>query len=82
MEPTTNDSDLKGQVQRVLALELGQALGMDGTTLEVVAVGNGVAQVRVGGVGCCPSSVMAILMGVEEAVRKHVPGVQYLEMVP
>jgi Fe-S cluster biogenesis protein NfuA len=31
---------------------------------------------------CCPSSVMTVIMGIEQELRKHVPEVAYLEAVP
>jgi Fe-S cluster biogenesis protein NfuA len=74
---------LKERVARVLAEKVAPALQMDGTLLEVVAVSDGVARVRLGGVcGGCPGSVMAIVHGIEQELRSHVPEVEYLEVVP
>ncbi len=75
--------DLKAKVARVLAEEVGPALAMDGTAIEVVDVSDGVAQVRLAGVcGGCPTTLMAVIMGIEQELRKHVPEVDYLEAVP
>lgn len=75
--------DLKARVAQVLAEQVGPALAMDGTAIEVLDVSNGVAQVRLGGVcSGCPSTIMTVIMGIEEELRKHVPEVEYLEAVP
>ena len=74
---------LKERVTRVLAERVAPTLEMDGTAIEVLDVCDGVARVRLGGsVGCCPSSIMTLIMGMEEELRKHVPEVAYLEAVP
>ena len=75
--------DLKARVAQVLAEQVGPALAMDGTAIEVVDVSDGVAQVRLGGVcSGCPSTIMTVIMGIEEELKKHVPEVEYLEAVP
>lgn len=75
--------DLKTRVAQVLASEIAPALAMDGTALEVVEVTDGVARIRVGGVcGTCPSSIMTIVMGIEEELRRLVPEIRYIEAVP
>jgi Fe-S cluster biogenesis protein NfuA len=76
-------SDLKSRVADALALHVGPALDMDGTLLEVLDVSGGVARIRLGGVcGNCPSSIMLVVNGIEEELRKHVPEVEYVEAVP
>jgi Fe-S cluster biogenesis protein NfuA len=75
-------SDLRERVARVVAEEVAPLLGMDGGGIEVLAIADGVVQVRLHGVcGCCPGSVQAILMGIEEELRRRVPEVEYLEVV-
>jgi Fe-S cluster biogenesis protein NfuA len=75
--------ELKDRVTQVLAEEVGPALDLDGTAIEVVGVEGGVVQVRLGGTCAgCPSSVMALVMGVEHALRARIPEVEYLEAVP
>jgi Fe-S cluster biogenesis protein NfuA len=77
------DPSLKDRVVRALAQEVGPALELDGTAIEVLDVTDGVARVRLGGVcGGCPSTLMTILMGLEQELRRHVPEVEYLEAVP
>lgn len=77
------DEPLKQRVADVLAREVGPALEMDGTQIEVLDVADGVARLRLGGVcGNCPSSIMAAVTGIEHELRKHVPEVEYIEAVP
>ena len=75
--------DLKRRVTHALIQEVGPALELDGAGIEVLDVSDGVAQVRLNGLcSGCPSTVMTVLMGVEQELRKHVPEVEYLEAVP
>jgi Fe-S cluster biogenesis protein NfuA len=77
------DAGMKEKVEKVLAEEVLPLLGMDGAGVEVVAVEGGVVRVRfVGACGGCPGSVQAVVFGIEEELRKRVPGVEYLEAVP
>ena len=74
---------LKDRVARVLAEQLAPALAMDETMIEVIEVIDGVARIRLGGAcGCCPSSVMVIIVGIEQEMRRRVPEIEYLEIVP
>ena len=74
---------LKERVAAALLRDIGPALAMDGTQIEVLDVEDGVVRLRLGGAcGCCPSSLMAIINGIEEELRKHVPEVAYIEAVP
>ena len=70
-------------MERVLAEEVGPALALDGAAIEVLDVTAGVVQVRLGGVcSGCPSTLMTVIMGIEQELRKHLPEVEYLEAVP
>lgn len=70
-------------ITRVLREEVAPALDMDGQEIEVIEVKDGVVQVRVkGACGGCPSSIMSWIMLLEEELRKRVPQVEYLELVP
>jgi Fe-S cluster biogenesis protein NfuA len=78
-----NPSLLKERVARVLADEVAPALHMDGTAIEVLDVDAGVVRVRLhGGCGGCASSIMTVLMGLEQELRQRIPEVEYLEAVP
>ena len=74
---------LKDRVARVLAEQLAPALAMDETMIEVIEVIDGVTRIRLGGAcGCYPSSVMVIIVGIEQEMRRRVPEIEYLEIVP
>jgi Fe-S cluster biogenesis protein NfuA len=78
-----NPEPLKERVARVLANEVGPALAMNGTTFEVIDVNDGVVRLRLDGAGCgCPSTIMAVITGIEQQLRRRVPEVEYLELVP
>jgi Fe-S cluster biogenesis protein NfuA len=74
--------DLRERVARVLAEEVAPALQMDGGDIELVGLSCGVAQVRLLGVcNGCPSTIMAVMMGIEDELRRRVPEVEYIEPV-
>ncbi|HEY1860826.1 MAG TPA: NifU family protein [Gemmataceae bacterium] len=73
---------MREHVARVLAEEVAPALQMDGGDIELVDVSGGVVQVRLLGVcNGCPSTIMAVMMGIEEELRRRVPEVEYIEPV-
>jgi Fe-S cluster biogenesis protein NfuA len=76
-------TDLRQRVIHVVNEEVAPLLQMDGGSIEVLAVADGVVQVRLHG-PCtgCPSSIQAVILGIEEELRKRVPEVEYLEAVP
>jgi Fe-S cluster biogenesis protein NfuA len=75
--------DLQNRVEQVVREEIAPLLEMDGTAIEILSVQDGVVQVRLGGsCGCCPGSVYAVIMGIEQELRRRVPEVEYLEAVP
>jgi len=76
-------SDLKGRLTRFLMEEVAPVLQMDGGNIELLDIQHGVARVRIQG-GCkgCPSSIMAIIMGLEQELRRRIPQIEYLEVVP
>jgi Fe-S cluster biogenesis protein NfuA len=74
---------LKDQIAQLLKDEIGPALALDGGGIEVVDVANGVVQLRLGGVCTgCPSTVMAVIIGIEQELRQRLPEVEYIEAVP
>ncbi len=77
------DPELRARVEAVLRVKVAPALEMDGTTLDVLDVEGGCARVRLNGACAgCPATVMFLVRGMEEELRKHVPEVEYLEAVP
>jgi Fe-S cluster biogenesis protein NfuA len=75
--------DLKARVETLLRTEVAPALELDGSGIEVLNVSDGIAQVRFTGMcGSCPSSVMSLIMGLEQELRARFPEVEFLEAVP
>ena len=75
--------DLKARIMHVLAEEVRPTLLRDGGDVEVLDVEAGVVRVRLHGTcGGCPSTIMAVVMGIEQELRRRVPEVEYLEAVP
>jgi len=61
---------------------IAPALAMDSAELEVIEVVDGVARICFQGVcASCPSTVMSLLMGIEQELRQRVPEVEYIEPV-
>ncbi len=75
-------SDLADRVREALKEAL-PALAMDGVGVEVVGVDEGIVQVRLNGTCTgCPSTIRAVIVGLEEELTRRVPGVRYLEAMP
>ena len=82
MSQSTEPPDLRTRVARILAEEVAPALQMDGGDIELIDLAGGVARVRLLGVcNGCPSTIMAVMMGIEEELRRRVPEVEYVEPV-
>jgi Fe-S cluster biogenesis protein NfuA len=83
MTPTDRANDLKARVGQILKEEIAPALHLDAGAIEVVSIEDGVAQVRLGAAcGGCPSTIMSVIMGIEQELRQRVPEVEYLEAMP
>jgi Fe-S cluster biogenesis protein NfuA len=79
---SASDPSVRQQVGRFLTDELLPLLGVAGG-VEVVEVAEGVARVRlVGSCAGCAGSVQGLLLGLEPELRRRVPGVEYVEVVP
>jgi len=79
----SESADLVNRVRRILTDELGPALGLDGSTIEVLGVQEGVARVRLGGIcSGCPNTLMTVIHGLESELRRRVPGIKCLEVLP
>jgi len=73
--------DLRSRVTHFLIEELAPILQMDGRNIQVFDIQNGVARVQIqGGCNGCPSSVMAIILGLEQELRRKIPEIRYLEI--
>jgi Fe-S cluster biogenesis protein NfuA len=83
MSSPAGQGTLKARVAEVLAREVRPALQMDGGDIDVLEVVDGIVRVRLlGTCSGCPSTIMAVLMGIEQELRKQIPEVEYLEAVP
>jgi len=73
---------LTTRVERALRTGVFPTLGLDGHGLEVVAVENRIASVRLGACGGCPATLLSVVTQIEQELRRHVPEVEILEVVP
>jgi Fe-S cluster biogenesis protein NfuA len=74
--------DLKARVAAILTDEVAPALQLDGGAIELLEVSGGVARVRLrGGFSCCPSTIMAIVLGLDQELCRRVPEISYVEAV-
>jgi Fe-S cluster biogenesis protein NfuA len=77
------EDDLQARVLRVLREEVAPALELDADQMELCAVEDGVVRLRLGRLcGGCPSTIMAVMMGLEQELRRRIPEVEYLELIP
>lgn len=75
--------ELKTRVEQALKAEIAPALALDGNGIEVLDVSDGIAQVRLtGACAGCPATIMTIITSLEDQLRKSVPEVEVLEVVP
>jgi Fe-S cluster biogenesis protein NfuA len=76
-------NDLRSRVEEVIRTHVAPALDMDGSSIEVLDVDRGCARVRLNGACAgCPATVMFVVRGMEEELRRHIPEIEYLEAVP
>jgi Fe-S cluster biogenesis protein NfuA len=74
---------LRERVEERLKREIAPALLLDGNGIEVLEVTNGIASVRLTGVCAgCPASIMTVITTLEDQLRKLIPEVEILEVVP
>ena len=76
--------DLRARVEAVLDEHVRPGLKADGGDVEVVDIdADNIVQVRMQG-ACqgCPSSAMTLTMGIEAALKAHIPEIRFLEAVP
>ena len=72
---------MKEKVEMALN-KIRPALQADGGNIELVDVIDGIVKVRLtGACGGCPMSQMTLKMGVEKALKQHVPEVKSVESV-
>ena len=75
--------DLKTRVAAVLREQVAPALELDGGSIELVDVADGIAQVRFGAAcASCPSTIWPLIQGLEQELRSRVPEIEIVEAVP
>jgi Fe-S cluster biogenesis protein NfuA len=83
-EASPSRDDLRARVEAVLDEHIRPGLKADGGDVEVVDIdADNIVQVRMQG-ACqgCPSSAMTLTMGIEAALKAHIPEIRFLEAVP
>jgi Fe-S cluster biogenesis protein NfuA len=74
---------LLDRIRQVLVAEIAPALMIAGEDVEVLGLEEGVLRVRLhGACASCPSSIMTVVMGIEQELRRRFPEVEYLEAAP
>jgi Fe-S cluster biogenesis protein NfuA len=74
---------LEQRVARFLVQDVAPALHLDATALEVIEIRDGVARIRLGGMCAgCPGTVMAVISGIEQELRRRVPEIRCIEALP
>ncbi|MFO0956731.1 MAG: NifU family protein [Isosphaeraceae bacterium] len=82
-----NDPNRQALIERIEAVldrEIRPGLLPDGGDVELVGIDDDrIVQVRMKGVcASCPSTLMTLTFGIEQAVRAEVPEIRFLEAVP
>lgn len=75
-------TDLQSRVQKTLSGEVATALELDGSGLDVVAVEDGIASVRIGAVCAgCPATIAVLVQQLEAELKARMPEIEMLEAV-
>ena len=76
-------TDLKTRVAHILTAEVEPAMQLSPGSMEVLDVTDGVVRLRLGDVcASCPSSIMVIVMELEQELRKRIPEIAYVGLAP
>jgi Fe-S cluster biogenesis protein NfuA len=74
-------TDLRDRVQQVIAAEIAPALGLTGDDIEVLAVADGIATVRLGGACAGCGGIATVVAILEQELRPRVPEVEVIEPI-
>jgi Fe-S cluster biogenesis protein NfuA len=75
-------STLQQRVEQAIRQHAAPAMGLNGEEIDVVAVDDGIASLRLSGAcASCPASITVLIMGLEQELKKHVPEVEMIEAV-
>jgi Fe-S cluster biogenesis protein NfuA len=70
-------------VERILIDDVWPALSLSRTAIELVNASDGVARIRFGNTCAgCPSTLMAVIHGIERELRRRTTEIEYLELLP
>lgn len=73
---------LEARVLDALRTRAAPAMDLDGSEIEVIEVFDGIASVRLGAIcASCPGTLSAVVAGLEQELKKHVPEVEILEVI-
>ena len=74
--------DLHARVSEAMRCHVAPAMDLNPAEVEVVAVADGIASVRLAGAcASCPATIPMLITGLEAELRKHVPEVDIIEAV-
>ncbi len=74
--------ELRSRVEEILRNEVAPALELDGRGIEVTAVENGIASVRIGSVCAgCPATISVLIQQMEAELHARLPEIEILEAV-
>lgn len=84
LTPPASEAAHAADVQQILQVleQVRPYLNQDGGDVEFISFDDGIVNVKLhGACGTCPSSLMTLRMGIENALREVVPGVQEVRNV-
>ena len=72
----------EARVQEVLRTLVAPTMDLDGSEIEVLEIFNGIATVRLGVIcSSCPATLMTMISGMEQELKRHLPEIDILEAV-
>ena len=78
----SDSPDLHARVAEAMRCHAAPAMDLNPAEVEVVAVADGIASVRLAGAcASCPATIPMLITGLEGELRKHVPEVDIIEAV-
>ena len=74
-------TDLRDRVQHLITAEIAPAIGLAGDDIEVLAVADGIATVRLGTACAGCGGIATVVAILEQELRQRVPVVEVIEPV-
>ena len=73
---------LRSRVETLLRGDVATSLELDGQGIDVLAVDDGIASVRIGAVCAgCPATIMMLIQQLESELRQRMPEIEMLEVI-